>query len=445
LVDYRSRIAYCESFAQRDIFSSGKKGKNFNQRSASGGSRIALTLHSVQNLQPAAASRARSEASALKMAVVQSSHCAKEGYVTKDRAAQDEDIVVLIMAGGGGTRFWPLSNQKCPKQFMNLFHDRTLLQQSFDRVSGLVSADHILILTNERYMSLIREQLPEIPEANIIGEPIARDTAAAIALGAVLCRSRFGNPTMVVLTADHLISPIETFQRTILSAVYAATEEGYLYTFGIVPTFPATGYGYLEQGEMIKADDGIEHFQLLRFKEKPDLETARSYVASGQFLWNSGMFVWTVETILNEIKRHLPDHAKALLPLAEVDGTDEWDPAIRNAFEALPKISIDFGVMEKSKHVRTVRAEFEWSDVGGWMALEKFLSPDGAGNVACGCIKCQNASGNIVFCKDDKETVALVGVDNLVVVRAGDKTLVVHRDHTEDVKKLVERLQLDKD
>ncbi len=369
----------------------------------------------------------------------------KEVYVTKDRLTQDKDIVVLIMAGGGGTRFWPLSDQKRPKQFMNLFYDRTLLQQAFDRVSGLVSADNILVLTNERYISLVREQVPEIPEGNIIGEPVAKDTAAAITLGAVLCRHRFGNPTMVVLTADHLIHPIETFQRTLLSAVRAATEEGYLYTFGIVPTFPATGYGYLEQGERIKVDDGIEHFQLLRFKEKPDLETARSYVASNKFLWNSGMFVWTVETILDEIKRHLPVHAKALLPLAEVDGTDEWDPGIRAAFEALPKISIDFGVMEKSKRVRTIRAEFEWSDVGGWLALEKFLSPDGAGNVACGCIKCQNASGNIVFCKDDKETVALVGVDNLVVVRAGDKTLVVHRDHTEDVKKLVERLQLDKE
>jgi mannose-1-phosphate guanylyltransferase len=336
-----------------------------------------------------------------------------------------------------------MSNQECPKQFMHLFHDRTLLQQAFDRVAGLVPTNNILVVTNERYMSIIRQQLPEIPQANIIGEPIVRDTAAAITLGAVLCRHRFGNPTMVVLTADHLISPIDVFHRTLLSAVRAATEAECLYTFGVVPTFPATGYGYLEHGKRIKADDGVEHFELLRFKEKPDLETARLYVASNKFLWNSGMFVWTVETILDEIGRHLPVHAKALFPLANIDGSDAWGTALRTAFNALPRISIDFGVMEKSKRVRTVRATFEWSDVGGWLALKEFLSPDGAGNVAHGCIKCENASGNIVFCKEDKETVALVGVDNLVVVRAGDKTLVTHRDHTEDVKKLVERWQLD--
>jgi mannose-1-phosphate guanylyltransferase len=328
---------------------------------------------------------------------------------------------------------------------MHFFDDRTLLQQSFDRVAGLVPVHHILVMTNKRYIPLIHQQLPEIPQANIIGEPVVRDTAAAITLGAVLCRHRFGNPTMVVLTADHLISPIETFHRTLLSAVRAATEEGCLYTFGIVPTFPATGYGYLEQGKRIKTDDGVEHFELLRFKEKPDLETARSYVASNKFLWNSGMFVWTVETIQDEIGRHLPVHAKTLLPLANLDRTDAWDMALCTAFEALPKISIDFGVMEKSERVRTVRAVFEWSDIGGWLALEKFLSPDGAGNVANGCIRSENASGNIVFCKDDKETVALVGVDNLVVVRAEDKTLVTHRDHTEEVKKLVERWQLDKE
>lgn len=363
--------------------------------------------------------------------------------MTDDRPALN-NIVVLIMAGGGGTRFWPLSNQECPKQFLNLFHDRTLVQQAFDRISDLVPANNILILTNARYVSIIRKQLPEIPADNIIGEPMVRDTAAAITLGSVLCHHRFGNQTMVVLTADHLIRPLELFHRTLLSAVRAATEERCLYTFGIVPAFPATGYGYLEQGKKIMDDDGIEHFELLRFKEKPDLETARSYVASSRFLWNSGMFVWTVETILDEISRYLPDHAQVLLPLARADGTSEWDSALWTAFESLPKISIDFGVMEKSERVRTVRSEFEWSDVGGWLALEKFLSPDGAGNAACGRIKCHNASENIVFCKDDKETVALVGVDNLVVVRAGDKTLVVHRDHAEDVKKLVERWQLDK-
>ncbi len=354
------------------------------------------------------------------------------------------DLVVVIMAGGVGTRFWPLSDSKKPKQFLNLFGERTLLQMSFDRISGLLPPERVLVLTNAAFVSIVREQLPEIPAENVIGEPRRRDTAAAVGLAAVLCRKRFGNPTIITLTADHLIEPVDLFQKTLLTAARRASNESAIYTFGIEPTFPATGYGYLERGERIASkdgdDDGIDHFQLLRFKEKPDLETARQYVESGRFYWNSGMFVWTTDAILKEIQMHLPNHTKALGRIAPFDQTSEWDEALRVAFESVHGVSIDFAVMEKAKNVCCVASKFSWSDVGGWLALKGCLSEDEFGNCCRGKSLTLDARDNLVFCKDPEETVMIVGVKDLVIVRAGTKTLVVHKDQTEEIKKLVEEM-----
>ncbi|MBI2873790.1 MAG: NTP transferase domain-containing protein [Firmicutes bacterium] len=373
------------------------------------------------------------------------------------------ELTVIILAGGAGTRFWPVSTQERPKQFLSFFGPRSMLQQTYDRVKGLVSPDRIFILTNKRYVPLVNFQLPEIPRFNVIGEPQPRNTSAAIALAGALCRRRFGNPVMVVLPADHLIYPVGAFQRTIMEAVRAASTVGGLFTFGITPTFPSTGYGYLEHGrkldlpagnggaavEMIaemaveeatEAEGGAGIHELLSFKEKPDLETARSYVKSQRYSWNSGIFVWRVNDILDELERYLPGHTRRIFPLAEADGQPDWEEALFEAYDPLPKISIDFGVMEKAKRVRMIRAGFQWSDVGGWLVLEKFLPLDPSGNSARGQVKSYDSRGNLVFCEEETETVALVGVENLVVVRAGDKTLVVHRDRTEQVKNLVEGL-----
>ena len=357
---------------------------------------------------------------------------------------QKLDLVVVIMAGGVGTRFWPLSNDRKPKQFLNLFGDRTLLQMSLDRISGLVAPERVLVLTNKTFVSMVKDQLPEIPAENVIGEPMRRDTAAAVGLAAVLCRKRFGNPVIVTLTADHLIEPVDLFCKTLLSAARRAANENAIYTFGIEPTYPATGYGYLERGARITNEDGndegVEHFQLLRFKEKPDLETARQYVESGRYYWNSGMFVWTADTILKEIEAHLVNHAKALSRIAPFDQTPEWDEALRVAFESVERVSIDFGVMEKANNVCCVASKFSWSDVGGWLALKDCLSRDEAGNCCRGESLTLDARDNLVFCEDPEETVMMVGVKDLVIVRAGGKTLVVHKDRTEDIKKLVEAM-----
>jgi len=351
------------------------------------------------------------------------------------------DLVVVIMAGGAGTRFWPLSTEERPKQFLDLFGDRTLLQKSFDRISNLVPSKRILVLTNAAFVSIVKEQLPQIPVGNIVGEPIRRDTAAAVGLAAVLCRRRFGNPVIATLTADHLIEPVDLFQKTLLSAARRAADDNTLYTFGIEPTCPATGYGYLERGMQVGDDDGIEHFRLLCFKEKPDLETARRYVESGRFYWNSGMFVWTVDAILKQIEMHLPNYAIVLSSAAAFDQTPQWDQALKAAFESLHAGSIDFGVMEKAQNVCCVASRFSWSDVGGWLALKSYLPKDEAGNCCRGKAMTLDATDNLVFCEDSKETMVVIGVKDLVIVRAGSRTLITHKDRTEDLKKLVQAME----
>ncbi len=351
------------------------------------------------------------------------------------------DWVAVIMAGGTGTRFWPLSTPQKPKQFLNLFDEQSPLQKSYDRIADLISPERILILTNASFVPLVREQLPQIPAHNVVGEPLKRDTAAAVCLGAALCRKRFGNPLMVVLTADHLIEPRRLFHNALISAAQSARESGALYTMGIQPTFPAVGYGYLELGEQVAARDGIEHYRLLRIKEKPDAETAAAYLASGRFLWNSGMFLWNVDTIIREFETHLPDHWETLSDAVVHDGTPQWQEALLKAFERLKPISIDYGVMEKAAHVRCVRSTFSWTDLGGWLALADFLERDPNENCCRGRVLTLDASGNIVFCENRDDLVMMAGVDDLVVVRSGARTLIARKDRVEEIRKLVQNLE----
>lgn len=351
----------------------------------------------------------------------------------------DDNMVAVIMAGGAGTRFWPLSTETRPKQFIHLFEDRSLLQKSFDRISGLFTPERILVLTNASSVPLVREHLPQILPENIIGEPMRRDTAAAVALGAALCRKRYGNPVIATLTADHMIDPIELFQKTLLSAAHFARTSGALYTFGIQPSYPATGYGYLELGQHLADDDGIGHYQLIRFKEKPDLDTACGYVASNAFFWNSGMFVWTAEAILRELETYLPHHVASLSRACESDGTPAWPEALSGAFASLETTSIDYAVMEKAGNVRCVVSTFFWTDVGGWLGLREFLPKDADQNFFRGRIATLDAAENLVFCEDPHEQVMLIGVKDLVIVRSGPKTLVAHKDRLQDIKVLLQK------
>ena len=354
-------------------------------------------------------------------------------------AALEKRLVAVIMAGGMGTRFWPLSTPERPKQFVTLFGERSLLQMSFDRLRGLVPPERILVLTNAAHVAIAREQLPELPEGHIIGEPVRRDTAAAVALAAVLVRERFGDSVILTLTADHLIEPTEIFQQDLVSAARQVAAADVFYTFGIKPTYAATAYGYLETGAVVTRDGGIEHFELKQFREKPDLETARRYVDSGRFLWNSGMFVWKAATILREIRTWLPGHSEALEPLGGCDGTPRWQEALEKAFAGIRPISIDYGVMEKTRTpLRCVASRFSWSDVGGWPALGDLLARDSRGNAVRGTLRAIDASGNLVFSEAPGETVALIGVEGLIVVRSGNRTLVARKEDADRIRELLE-------
>ncbi|MCB9555491.1 MAG: mannose-1-phosphate guanylyltransferase [Deltaproteobacteria bacterium] len=364
------------------------------------------------------------------------------GSERKETASVADNLVAVIMAGGAGTRFWPMSTESRPKQFIPLIGNRTLLQQSYDRLAGVVPPERIIVLTAGRFVGLCREQLPDLPEQNIIGEPMRRDTAAAVALGVALCRRRFRHGVMAVLTADHYITPVERFIQTLLSAAASAEQStGALYTIGIRPLYPATAYGYLQQGADLGSVGGIEHFRLQQFREKPDRHTAESYVASGNFYWNSGMFVWHLDAITAELDTHLPRHLELLQRAAEADGSDAFDEQLKRSFSELDPISIDYGVMEKAKDVRCAIAAFQWSDVGGWIALEQFLDAAEHNNMHRGKIHARDSHKNLVYCEDSSELVALLGVNDLIVVRSGDRTLIVDRARAEEIKELVKGLK----
>lgn len=355
--------------------------------------------------------------------------------------ANNLNLAPVIMAGGAGTRFWPVSTDHKPKQFLTLFGTRSLLQQSFDRIAELASPERILVLTNSRFVHYIREQLPEIPESNIIGEPLRRDTAAAITLAALLAQKKFGKAVLAILTSDHIIEPRASFHQAILAAARRASKEQVIYTFGITPTYAASSYGYLELGEKLAQEQGVSHFKLLSFKEKPDPATAQKYLAQGNYCWNSGMFIATVDTLLEQIGKFLPEHLDRLSHAVEFYGSANWEAKLAEGLEPLTPISIDFGVMEKAGHLCCAVPDFSWKDMGGWLALQDYLAKDDAQNYHRGQLHVLDATGNLVFCEDSEETVALIGVDDLVIVRAGKTTLIVERQRSEDIKKLVKSLK----
>ena len=354
------------------------------------------------------------------------------------------DVAVVILAGGAGTRFWPLSTEARPKQFLRLVGERTLLQQAYDRVATLVPAEQVLVLTAQRFTAEVRKQLPELPSQNVVGEPCRRDTAAAVALATLLCKHHLAAKVMVLLTADHRIEPVSAFQQVLTSAIQGARlHASALYTIGIQPSYAATSYGYLQLGKRIDTDGTVPHYALEQFREKPDLHTAQTYVDSGQFRWNSGMFIWTVDAIMGELEEHLPDHLSQLKQAVAAHGTPDFEQALNQAFTPLSSTSIDYAVMERARQVHCVDAQFEWDDLGGWLAMERFLERDAANNAVRGHLHALDAAGNIVFCEREDEHVALVGVRDMVVIRTSNKTLVMPKERAEEIKQLVRTLDED--
>ncbi len=359
-------------------------------------------------------------------------------------------LYAVIMAGGSGTRFWPKSRRDRPKQLLRLSGAATMIQQTVARIEPLVPPDRILIVTGADQAAATRSQLPGLSPQNIIAEPAPRDTAPCVALAAGIVRLRSRTisdsqpATMIVMPADHVIEPPEAFRATVEAAVSVIDHEpAALVTFGIKPTHPETGYGYIERGPLIeqeKSPGGIPVYEVLQFREKPDRATAESFLASGTFAWNAGIFVWRAQTILDELKAHRPALALALDPIFQALGTPEETETLARLFPLLERVPIDKAVMEKSRRMRMLEVPYRWNDVGDWRALATLLAPDSTGNATQGSVVTRDTTNSIII-SDDDGLVATLGVDNLVIVHSGKATLVARKDQLDKLKSLVEGLK----
>jgi mannose-1-phosphate guanylyltransferase len=347
----------------------------------------------------------------------------------------------LIMAGGGGTRFWPRSRQKRPKQFLALGGDRTLLQQAGDRIEAQVPPGHTWVITAAAYTDETRRQLPALPAAHVVGEPCGRDTAACIGLGAALIAREDPAATMLVMPADHVIEPVQEFCRAVHVAEQMAEEyPDTLVTFGIPPTFPAVGYGYIHRGGEKATRQGVHVYQVKGFREKPDRDLAERYVHSAEYFWNSGIFVWKTATILKALKQRQPKLFAAVQRVAEAWTTPQRDAVLRREYEGLDRISIDYAVMESATDVLAVQAPYRWDDVGSWLALERMHPQDPTGNTVLAAHTGIDTH-NCVLVADSGHLIATVGVSNLLIVQDGNATLVADRREEATIKKLVELLK----
>jgi mannose-1-phosphate guanylyltransferase len=344
----------------------------------------------------------------------------------------------VIMAGGSGTRFWPKSRCSYPKQFLSIGSDKTLIEESVERLDGLVQAENILIVINKDHLSLSKKTLPMIPEENFIVEPSARNTAACIALAAFHISRNDPSASMIVLPSDHKILDCAGFISRSDTAFRVAEAGKNLVTFGIIPEYPETGYGYIEYGSQNYIELGEGIMKVKRFCEKPDADKAWKYYSSGTHLWNSGMFVWSVETILGALQSHLPKTWEALNPLITME-QDKIQSFLDEVYPALESISIDYAVMEKAENVYTVKGNFGWSDVGSWRTLEKMMKPDENGNAIEGDVIIADSANNIVI--GNKRLIALLHVDDLIVVDADDALLICPKERAQNVKQIVEKLK----
>lgn len=348
-----------------------------------------------------------------------------------------QSFVPVILAGGSGERFWPLSRRGRPKQFLTLDESgRSLLQATSDRLSRLSNGpENVMVVTGTDYRAQVLEHLPEMPLENLLVEPVARDTAPAVLYAALRIAQEDPQAIMGVFPADHRVTDVEAFDRLIERTISVAQKTERLITVGVTPTFAATGYGYIQQGAVLSAGL-LPAYEVTRFTEKPDQTTAQQFLDTGLYTWNSGMFVWRVETILNAFKKYQPVMFKQL---SEAIGR-RGQAKLREVFPQIEKISIDYAILEKSDRVAVIPAEFGWDDLGDWNALERLLKSQGE-NVAVGRHVGLDTEGAILYTTNGDDLIATIGLDDVVVVRAEDVTLVVRKDRTQDIKKVVQRLK----
>lgn len=344
----------------------------------------------------------------------------------------------LIMAGGSGTRLWPLSRQNRPKQSLRLVGDRTMYQHAVDRLIPLFPPERIYVVTRAEHAPILMEQSPEIPPENLIVEPEGRGTAPAIGLAAVHLQRRDPDAVMAVVTADHFIADSERFRQALVAAEQAAREDC-LVTLGIRPSAPSTGFGYIHQGDIWGKRSGFEIFHVRQFVEKPDLETAVQMVSSGQYSWNSGMFIWRAGRILMEFERQMPQFYAQLEEVAAVLGTPDYDRTLRRIWPRVAKQTIDYGVMEGAKNVVAIPVDIGWTDIGSWGSLLQLLPVDENGNTLVGPHLDIDTHNTLAF--GENRLIATLGVEGLIIVDTEDALLVCSKDREQEVRELVDRLK----
>lgn len=347
-------------------------------------------------------------------------------------------ITALIMAGGRGERFWPKSRKKFPKQFLSLTEDKkTMLQLTVERILPLVDIDDIFIATNRDYKELVMQQLPNLPEENILCEPIGRNTAPCIGLGAIHISKKYEDALMMVMPSDHLIQYTNMFIHTLKEACEIAKENKNLVTIGITPNYPETGYGYIKFNSSISKGKA---FAVDCFVEKPTVELAKQYIETKQYLWNSGMFIWKVSSILNNIEKFMPDIYEGLLRIRESIGTEHQETMLEKEFYAFRSESIDYGIMEKANDIYTIPGAFGWDDVGSWLAVQRIRTTNEFGNVVSGNVITVNSKNCII--EGSQKLIATIGLEDLVIVDSEDAILICEKKSTGDIKKVLENLKI---
>jgi len=346
----------------------------------------------------------------------------------------------VIMAGGKGQRIWPASRIKSPKQLLALWGRKSMLERTSERLSPLIGIDETLVVTGSRYEGLVKKQLPHLKKDGLVLEPCGKNTAACIGLSALWLRRRSPDAVMVVLPSDHVIRNKDNFHKVLSAALALAKDDAPLVTLGIAPRFPATGFGYIKLGDKHKCAKGVDIFKAEKFVEKPDVETAKRYIQSGRYVWNAGIFIWKAESILRSMERHIPKLYSGLLKIDGAIGTRRYRQVIEREYAKFEDISVDNGILERSRDIHVVFSELKWDDVGSWSSLDCLGFHDKDENIAIGENFEIDTKGSILV-SDAGHLLATIGLRGMIVVQSKDATLVCTKERAQEVKELVKRLR----